>query len=689
MASKIAAMFAASRHAALVGRARERDELRRFLQDPEQVLLYLHGPGGVGKTTLLQFTADTAAQSGRSTVWVDCAVTGPNAERFTDAVRARVDESDSGPDLADPVLLVIDRFEVAGPLVGWLWRSFIPTLPDGSQVVVAGRDRTPHDWAADPAFRRHAHVLPVRNLAPDDAASLARACGIDTSGDVADVVTATYGHPLAIVIASEFATGATGASSDSGRGVLWNHPDVAARFLGRFLDDDATALQRAALHVCGHARRVDRAMLREVLHVDNVAADELLAWLRARPYTESWPDGLRLHDVVRDALDRDLRWRDRAEFERLHADIRATVVARMRSATSDLERDHATMDLLYLSRGDPAARQVYSLDQAGAASRTMRVDDVDDREWVVRAFEGDAAADRVRYWVDQQPEAVTVFEDALGRRTGAMIVARVDRAGRDVGSHDPVTGWALAQLAQRRPPEPGEVVLHNMAIDAEVPGRLGRVADQTSEVTTRSWRVPRLGWNLFSTSLEDSWAPKWTFMGFEQLGHVESNGVPVAVWARDFGRSGYDEWFDWIGTRELTGGAASPPSVTTSVALSRADFEDAVRQLFKDLGDPVRVRSNPLTESHLVPVGDDAVEVLSGRVRQALDRLAGMPRMDIATRAIERTYLRPAASHEKAAEVVGVPFSTYRRHLAKGLDQVVELLWDWELHGPPVSPDPT
>ena len=678
-------MFAASRHAALVGRDAERDELRRFLLDPEQVLVYLHGPGGVGKTTLLQFAADTAAEAGRTTVWVDCAVTEPNVDRFTEAVRT-ADAPSDGAGLAEGMLLLIDRFEVAEPLTGWLWRSFIPTLPDGSQVVVAGRRETPPEWSADPVFRKHARVLPIRNLTPDDAAALARACGIDEPGNVADVVAETYGHPLAIVIASEF-DGAAAGSDGGGHGVLWDHPEVAARFLGRFLDDDATALQRAALHVCGHARRVDRAMLRDVLDVDNLTADELLAWLRARPYTESWPDGLSLHDVVRDALDRDLRWRDRAEFERLHAAIRATVVARMKSATSDAERDHRTMDLLYLSRGDPAARRVYSLDQSGATSRPMRPDNADDRDWVVRAFAAEAASDRVRYWADRQPEAVTVFEDALGHRTGAMIVARVDKAGSDLAIHDPVTDWAMTQLSRRRPPEPGEVVLHNMAIDADVPGRLGRVADQTSEVTTRSWAKPHLGWNLLSTTLEESWAPKWTFMGFEPLGQVECDGASVAVWARDFVRGGYDEWFDWIGTRELTGGAASPPNVSVSVALSRADFGDAVRQLLKDLTDPAKVRRNPLMESHLVAAGEESIDVLPDRIRQAMALLAGMPRMELATRAIERTYLRPAASHEKAAEVVGVPFSTYRRHLAKGLDQVVELLWDWELHGPPASSD--
>ena len=37
-------------------------------------------------------------------------------------------------------------------------------------------------------------------------------------------------------------------------------------------------------------------------------------------------------------------------------------------------------------------------------------------------------------------------------------------------------------------------------------------------------------------------------------------------------------------------------------------------------------------------------------------------------------FLRPAPTQEAAAEVLGLPFSTYRRHLAAALDQLVELL---------------
>ena len=46
---------------------------------------------------------------------------------------------------------------------------------------------------------------------------------------------------------------------------------------------------------------------------------------------------------------------------------------------------------------------------------------------------------------------------------------------------------------------------------------------------------------------------------------------------------------------------------------------------------------------------------------------------------LARTYVRAAPTQEAAAEVLGLPFSTYRRHLAKAIDQVTDLLWAVEI----------
>ena len=67
--------------------------------------------------------------------------------------------------------------------------------------------------------------------------------------------------------------------------------------------------------------------------------------------------------------------------------------------------------------------------------------------------------------------------------------------------------------------------------------------------------------------------------------------------------------------------------------------------------------------------------------RAAVETLREHPRDDKLWRAVERTYVRPAATQERAAAALGLPFSTYRRHLTQGVDRVVAWLWDQEIYG--------
>ena len=61
--------------------------------------------------------------------------------------------------------------------------------------------------------------------------------------------------------------------------------------------------------------------------------------------------------------------------------------------------------------------------------------------------------------------------------------------------------------------------------------------------------------------------------------------------------------------------------------------------------------------------------------------LSRHPRDDRLLRAVDRTYLRPAATQEAAAAALSLPFSTYRRHLTAGMRRIVSVLWDMEVYG--------
>jgi len=76
------------------------------------------------------------------------------------------------------------------------------------------------------------------------------------------------------------------------------------------------------------------------------------------------------------------------------------------------------------------------------------------------------------------------------------------------------------------------------------------------------------------------------------------------------------------------------------------------------------------------------VAVLQSLLREATESLQDSPRDVKLYRAVHHTYLQPAPTQEKAAELLDLPFSTYRRHLKAGVTRITEILWQQEIGGP-------
>lgn len=120
--------------------------------------------------------------------------------------------------------------------------------------------------------------------------------------------------------------------------------------------------------------------------------------------------------------------------------------------------------------------------------------------------------------------------------------------------------------------------------------------------------------------------------------------------------------------------------------LSEPDFAEAVRAVLRDLTRPDRLRHSPLLRSRVVTgrVPEDAkvadrVAALQEAVRAAAAVVQASPRDARGYRAVHRAYLAPASTLERAAESLGLPSSTFRRHLAQGVGRVCDLLWQEEL----------
>jgi hypothetical protein len=70
---------------------------------------------------------------------------------------------------------------------------------------------------------------------------------------------------------------------------------------------------------------------------------------------------------------------------------------------------------------------------------------------------------------------------------------------------------------------------------------------------------------------------------------------------------------------------------------------------------------------------------LRATILTGIDHVARAPRGESPGRVLNRTYVHAAPTQEAAAQVLDLPFSTYRRHLARAHERLTDLLWAVEI----------
>ena len=118
--------------AAFVGRKRELgfvDSL--FVEDPPANVVLVHGPGGIGKSTLLRHVQRRGEAAGWTPVTVEARDLPPVPDALNDALAAARE--------VERPLVLIDSYERMAALGGFLRRAVLPELPDATIVVIAGR----------------------------------------------------------------------------------------------------------------------------------------------------------------------------------------------------------------------------------------------------------------------------------------------------------------------------------------------------------------------------------------------------------------------------------------------------------------------------------------------------------------------------------------------------------------------
>lgn len=673
-----------------VGRVDELRDLLDALGPRSRAVVHCSSPGGVGKTTLLRRLAVQARNHGVKVLELDARDLDPSPEAIEAAIvrAAGASRSRSAVEAitaAAPGLLLIDTVEAIGATLPWIFCELLEALPPGVVTVLASRDPLDARWRTDLEWAPRLRLVSLRNLGPRESSELLAGYGIDPA-DHDEIFAFTLGHPLALTLIAESmrASGSRFAHLSTG--------NVVHELVLRFTRDIGEPLQRRALEAACVVRVVTEPTLRALLEIDNSYA--LFRWLRELPFFETVHDGLRPHENVRRAVVEDLRFRDPEWYEglrdRAHAHFEA--LALRLDPRDEVQQIARLYDLSFLHSQNPVAQRFFdwSANQPlFAAQPTAR--DIPGLEDVIRRFEGPAAVQWFRYWLERQPEHCHVFRDQALEVVGYHCAPVLTAAGLEAARADPAIAGAIEATARHGPLRGSEVaVVTRFWLCATRHQAVGPVQSRLWLHMVRTYGLtPHLAYAITTFADVDFWEPIFVYMGFSRApaGDYRVGDRRFGVMMHDWRARSYRDWLELMARRQTS--VAPLPAADTPpppAVLDRETFARAVKEALRQRGDARTLGRNPLLDTRLVrgDLSPDApLDERVARLRAQLDEvcatLAESDKHDKQARAVMAAYGRGAPSQEAAAEALGMPLSTFRRHLKRGVELLVERLWEREI----------
>ncbi|HEV8193219.1 MAG TPA: ATP-binding protein, partial [Ktedonobacterales bacterium] len=266
MTSRLGDRLHAARRRQLIGRTRERGLFLTALDADELPfhVLYIFGPGGIGKTTLLGEFAALCEERHIPYALLDAHTIEPQPETLIAALPpplTPVPEQDlASSEQADACsstryVLLIDTYEELLPLDRWLRQTLLPQLPEATLIVLASNNPPALEWRTDPGWRELVRLLPLRNLNPEESRRYLGRRGVPAE-QCARVLAFTHGHPLALsLVADLFA---------QRRDVDFQpeaEPDIIRALLERLVQKVPGPAHRATVEVCALVRQTTEALL--------------------------------------------------------------------------------------------------------------------------------------------------------------------------------------------------------------------------------------------------------------------------------------------------------------------------------------------------------------------------------------------------------------------------------------------
>lgn len=634
-----------------VGREAELAVFRALLtDDPSASVVFVHGPGGIGKSTLLREIARLAAVHGCSPWSLDGRELVPVPGELETVFTAAREEP-------RPIVL-LDTYERVSDLDAVLRQRLIPALPERALVVIAGREPPAPEWFED-GWEHVTRSLRLGPLTAAEGRALVCAQGEVDARTTTALVRWSVGSPLALTLAAAVARREGGWD---GRG-FEQRPELVEMLVRRLAQSQVEDQHADVVAVAAIARVTTAAMLADVLPAHDPNAAHL--WLRAQSVAEPIGDGLAMHALVRRAVLAHLQV-TRPERER---ELRRAIADHL-FARAAAGEPRLTIDLAELIRS-PTLRWGFGAEGAvGLHADGLRPGELEQLTPEILARGSEVWWEATRRLAERSPEHVVVARDARETLCGITVACTPANATPGI-LDDPFVGDWVRHAREHVPGGDAMIWRDSMDLTTSERGDLGsRVLAvlNTAAVLGSGLVNPR----CFYLPINPVNAASVAFAADSGSRHVPELDVHVGELRHqchviDYGPDGL------LGSQRDTIYAelgVPRPSRTTAVGSPpRVTVED-VRQALRDLDRPSRLAVGPLAEA--VGGSDPAAAVRTLLVRAADQAFGAGAEEQLMRDLVRRAYVDHQTSHEDAAHELHVSRTTYFRRLRQATARVAD-----------------
>ena len=627
------------------GREEALSQLADWLSGDKKVV-YIHGIGGIGKSALIRHFL---SQNDR-----------PNTLTFWGGSLPSIASDYS----AEQLLVVLDGLDQAPGGEGLVRQKILPMLNEDAVVLIASRQAPDLRWRTDLGDRFA--DLELEGLDESASLTLLERGGVPAASRAA-LAELCHGHPLMLLLAAELPN-----LDEVIDGGLEDAPKLVTALVEAFGALPREAHLANAMTVCAIARRTTEPLLRTVLGLSETHTREAFETLRTQEWIAMDRDGLYPHDLVRDALRADAKWRGRPDYDALFRAVADYEIARLRAIGAG-----ALSDVVFLLADNPVYRRVSAHRHGIAPGPSVPVTDIARIRQMLEPHFGATMMRRLEQWDQASALRSNVLFGPDGEPAEAFCLLDEDALANSP-TDDPAVLAARELLNELNLRDDARIVFCR-AYGAREWGQSSPVSNSRIMVAGIRMGLSLPGLAAIGSVLypPELWLP------------IIERMSAISVWCRfTDGDREYLVHFQDMRTLDPAGWLQMqlyPPELPISdevEMLDRDEFGIAVRQALKGLKPngpdlrECRLTDTPLAfRSAADPSIDARADAIAALCMNAIDAVTD----DRARLALHHTYVEPATKQYAAALELGVSFSTFRRALGQGLDEVAEHLWQREV----------